>query len=114
VPKYLSMVKYTTEALNGVRRDGYAKRPEAMREFGASVGVRFESILYMMPGGEWDFIAIMDADSVDNLLAMGSFSSASGVVARACNYELFSPEQIDAAIAGSTPHYSPPGTQTDR
>ena len=109
MPKYLTMVKYTTEALNGVRRDGYSRRPEAMREFGASVGVNFETILYLMPGGEWDFIAIMEAASIDNLLAMGSFSGASGVIERSCSYELFSPEQIDAAIAGSTPQYSPPG-----
>ncbi len=93
----------------GVRADGYATRPAAMMALAESLGVTIESVNFTMPG-EWDFVTVMGADTVDGVLAMGSFAGATGVVERSLTYELFSGEQMDAAIATAMPKYVPPGT----
>ena len=110
MPRYVSLVKYTTEAIGRVREDGYATRPPATKAFAESVGVTQESMHFMMPGGDWDFMMVLSAPSVEAVLAMGSFARASGTIERSALFELFSGEQLDAAIARSNPQYSPPGT----
>lgn len=109
MPRYVTLVKYTTEALQGVRADGYATRFDAIKELGESVGVTIESMEFTF-SGEWDFMAVMSAPSVDEVLAMASFAEASGTIERSTMMELFSGEQMDAAIAKATPAYSPPGS----
>ncbi len=108
MPRYVSLVKYSSEALQGVRADGYASRPGAMRQLGESLGVTIESVDFMLPGSEWDFMTVVSAPSADAVIAMGSFAEASGVIQRAVTYELFSGEQLDSAIAAASPEYSPP------
>ncbi len=109
MPRYVTFVKYTTEALQGIRAGGYAARFEQLQAFGESLGVTMESMDFMIPG-EWDFMSTISAPSVNEVLAVHSFSMASGTVERSVTSELFSGEQMDAAISKATPKYSPPGS----
>lgn len=108
--RYLSLTKYTTDALQRVRADGYATRPDAIKAFAQSVGVTVESVEFTL-GGDWDFVAVMTAPSTDEIIAMSSFALASGVVERSQTFHLFSGEEVDAAIATATPEYTPPGSR---
>jgi uncharacterized protein with GYD domain len=81
-----------------------------MRQLAESLGITIESVDFMMPGGEWDFVVIMSSPTADGVMAMGSFADAAGVIERSVNFELFSAEQVDAAIASATPVYRPPGS----
>ena len=108
MPRYMSLVKYTAEALEGVRKDGYATRPPAVTAAAASLGCTVESVDFTFPG-EWDFMIVMSAPSAKEALAMSSFSMGSGVVERTEMHELFSPEEMDQAISGTDPDYTAPG-----
>ena len=108
MPKYAALVKYTPQALEGVRADGYASRPVALHEFAASMGGKIE-FMEFIANGEYDFLGIFDMPSSDSYLAMTSFAGAAGAVERSVIYELHSGEEIDAAVKAHTPDYTPPG-----
>lgn len=107
MPRYMSLVKYTADAYQGVRADGFATRRGALDQLAQSMGGTIESMDFMT-AGEWDFAAVVDLPP-EAAIALSSFSMGTGVVERIVTYELFTGEQMDAAIAAHTPDYTPPG-----
>lgn len=105
--RYLSLVRYSSEARQGVRAHGYASRLPALQAFARSLGGSIESMDFMM-SGEWDFAVVIEMPTTDAMLAMSSFASTAGTVDRVVTYELFSGEQVDAAVAGHAVDYTPP------
>jgi uncharacterized protein with GYD domain len=108
MPRYLSLVKYSDDALRGVRSDGYQSRPEALRALAASFGGSLISMDYT-PDDRWDFAAMFELPTGEALFGMTSFAQASGTVADSMTIELFTPEQADAAMHANQPDYVPPG-----
>ena len=109
MPRYMSLVKYTQDAYEGVRADGYAARPAALQAFAGSLGGSIESMEFMAQG-DWDFVTIMEMPTTDAMLAMASFATASGTVERNMTYELFSGEQMDAAVSAHSVSDTAPGS----
>jgi uncharacterized protein with GYD domain len=106
MPKYLVFGKYAPEALQAVRKAGYTSRLPQMRSVYESVGGRLEWVLFL-DHGEWDFVGLAEA-SGDAAFAVGSMSSASGVLTRSTSYEARTADEMDAIISRAI-DYTPPG-----
>lgn len=106
MPRYLTLTKYTPDALAAVRKEGYTSRVQNLRTLMESVGGSLES-LYFMPSAQWDFVAINNCDS-DAAFAILSLGSSSKVVERVEMYELKTGEEADSAVARQM-QYRPPG-----
>jgi len=106
MPKYLVKANYSPDGLQGLMKDGAAKRVEAARTGVEGAGGTMESFHYAF--GETDAYLVCDFPDNESAAALSMTVSATGAVA--CSVvALLTAEEIDAAIKKS-PSYSPPGT----
>lgn len=106
MPKYLGLVKFTPEGLNGLRREGAAKRPEVGKSIAAALGGTLEC--YYFAFGEYDVYSILDLPDDEAAAALSIAINASGA-SKATITKLLTAEQVDEAF-GRTVDYRPPGT----
>jgi uncharacterized protein with GYD domain len=107
MPKFMATAKYTPQALQGVRKDGYQSRQPALEKLAESLGGKLEQV-YFAVSPNCDLVAIMELPDSAAAFALLSMANASGVTQDGDVFELLSPTQADAAISGQI-QYIPPG-----
>jgi uncharacterized protein with GYD domain len=106
MPKYLGTLKFSSEGLKGLRKDGAANRVEVSRVATASLGGTLECYYYAF--GENDVYAVLDLPDDEAAAAASVTVNASGLV-KATFTKLLTAEQVDEAFK-RTVDYRPPGT----
>jgi uncharacterized protein with GYD domain len=103
--KYLAKVNYTQQGLQGVLKDGGAKRREVAGKLAESLGGKMEAFYFAF--GETDVYAIFDfPDSVSAATASLVVSAAGGATVNIT--VLLTPEEVDA-VAKKSATYTAPG-----
>jgi len=105
MPKYLFSVKYTTDGMKGVMKEGGSKRREAAEQVMKSVGGRIESFYYAF--GEHDVLGIAELpDQVSAAAVSATINSSGGAMVKLT--PLITVEEVDQAAKKMT-QYRPPG-----
>jgi uncharacterized protein with GYD domain len=107
MPKYLLKVRYSSEGISGVMRDGGSARLAAAQDLAKSVGGSVESFHFAF--GDHDAYAICDLPNNKAAAALAMTVSASGRTA-ITTVPLITVDEVDAIAAGTKPTYSPPGS----
>ncbi len=107
MPRYMSLIKYSTGAMASVRSEGYGVRAEAARTAIESAGGTLEEMSFVS-GGQWDIVVIMDLPSSAAMFDMTHATAATGAFERQETLELFSAEEADGAQA-ATMEWTAPG-----
>ena len=105
--KYLLKVRYTSDGLQGVLRDGGSARRTMAAGLGTDAGGTLESFHFAF--GDDDVYAIYDLP--DNAAAARvAMTVSAGGRASVTTVPLLTVEEIDAVAASGTLDYVPPGT----
>jgi uncharacterized protein with GYD domain len=107
MPKYLLKVRYTSDGINGVLRDGGSARRAAADDVAKSVGGAVESFHFAF--GDEDAYVICDLPSNKAAATLAMTVSASGRIAIS-TVPLITVDEVDAIAAGAKPAYTPPGS----
>jgi len=107
--KFMILGKYTSQAMEAVRREGYRTRAAGGDKMAASVGGTFAS-MHFIPDGIWDLVAVFDCDD-DGLFAISSMAGASGTFERFEVHQLRTAEEADKVVAAQV-DWTPPGLGT--
>src|SRR5215218_2184491 len=107
MPKYVAFARYSPEALEGIRKVGYASREPALENLCKSLGGTLEAI-YFLNASHWHLMTIQDLPDTDAVFALFSFVGANGAIPEAEIIELRSPAEADAAVARQL-NWTPPG-----
>jgi uncharacterized protein with GYD domain len=105
--KYLLKVRYTSEGLHGVMRDGGSARRAAAQDLAKNVGGSVESFHFAF--GEEDAYVICDLPDNKAAATIAMTVSSSGRV-EISTVPLLTVEEVDAIAAADTLAYTPPGT----
>ncbi len=108
MPRYVSLIKYSPEALAAVRAEGYAARVEGARTAAESVGGTLEG-MHFVAGGHWDVVVQMNVPTSAGMFDMTHMTMATGTFERSETYEVFTGEEADAAH-GTAVIWTPPGS----
>jgi uncharacterized protein with GYD domain len=106
MPKYLLKVRYTSDGINGVLRDGGSARRAAADDLAKSVGGAVESFHFAF--GDDDAYVICDLPNNKAAATLAMTVSASGRIAIS-TVPLITVDEVDAIAAGTKPAYTPPG-----
>jgi uncharacterized protein with GYD domain len=106
VPKYLLEIKYSLDGVRGVRAKGGTARLAAATELVEGLGGKIESFHFAFGGV--DAYAIVDLPDEVSALA-GALAVGAGGGATQKTVQLFTPVQVDEAVAKHT-SYRPPGS----
>jgi uncharacterized protein with GYD domain len=107
MPKYLLKVRYTSDGINGVLRDGGSARRAAADDVAKSVGGSVESFHFAF--GDEDAYVICDLPNNKAAATLAMTVSASGRIAIS-TVPLITVDEVDAIAAGTKPAYTPPGS----
>jgi uncharacterized protein with GYD domain len=105
VPHYLIRASYTTEGIQGLRREGATPRLDVVRQLAASLGGSMEAAYWAF--GEDDFVCILELPDNAAAAAAASTVAASGAAAVRTTV-LLTAAEVDEARARSVA-YRPPG-----
>ena len=105
IPKYLFQISYTQQGLQGLLKEGGARRREALGDVFDSVGGKLEAFYYAFGSDDAYIIAEMPDDA--SAAAASITVGAAGAISVRTTV-LVEPETIDDAIAKSVT-YRPPG-----
>jgi len=105
MPKYLASVRYTTDGVKGVMKEGGSKRREAADQVIRSVGGKMESFYFAF--GQDDAYIIADFPDNASAAAVSGIVNSSGTTLVKIT-PLITVEEVDQAIK-KTPQYRPPG-----
>jgi uncharacterized protein with GYD domain len=102
--KYLAVITYTAEGLQGLRAKGGTARVEASREFVASAGGSLESFYFALGGDD----AYIVCDLPDNVAAAAT-AIAAGATGMVVNkmVALLTAEEVDQAAAARLTYQAP-------
>jgi len=103
---YMFKVCYTTEGLQGVRKEGAAARGAFIGQLIESVGGSLESFYYAF--GDTDVYVIADLPDQATAAAFATAVGASEAISSFETVVLLSPQEVDAAMKISV-GYRPPG-----
>jgi uncharacterized protein with GYD domain len=103
--KYLLEVKYLSDGVKGVMKDGGSKRRAAAEKAVKSVGGTLEAFYFAF--GAADAYVISDIPDNATAASLAMTLNASGMLTTR-TVVLLSPEEIDTAC-GLSPKYKPPG-----
>jgi len=104
MPRYLIQFSYTTQGLEGVKREGGSSRREAVRQLVESFGGKLEAFYYAF--GSYDGIAI--ADMPDNAAAAAVSVMVNGSGAATTHTTvLLTAEDLDDAVKRSGTYRAP-------
>ena len=104
--KYLLKVRYTSEGIGGVLRDGGSARLAAAEQVAKDVGGSVESFHFAF--GDVDAYVVCDFPDNAAAAALAMTVSASGRVS-ITTVPLLTVEEVDAVASGAKPTYTPPG-----
>jgi uncharacterized protein with GYD domain len=107
MPKYLLKVRYNSDGINGVLRDGGSARRAAADDLAKSVGGAVESFHFAF--GDEDAYVICDLPNNKAAATLAMTVSASGRIAIS-TVPLITVDEVDAIAAGTKPAYTPPGS----
>ncbi len=96
MPRYVSLIKYSPEALAAARSEGYAARVESARKAMEFVGGTLESMDFVA-GGHWDIVVQMNVPTSAGMFDMTHMTMATGTFERSETYEIFTGEEADGA-----------------
>jgi uncharacterized protein with GYD domain len=102
--KYLLRGNYTVEGIKGVRKEGGARRVEAVEAAARSVGGSLESF-YFGFGGD-DFYVIVDLPDIVRAAAISTAVAATGA-ARVETVVLLTAQDVDAAAQINVEYRAP-------
>ena len=105
MPIYLSHATYNATGVQGLIKEGAAKRRATIEAIVQKGGGKLHGFYFAL--GEYDAIVITEYADRAQGLALSIAVNASGAV-RLTQTELLSPEEVDAAIA-TLPAYRAPG-----
>ena len=105
MPKFLLLVHYTKEGVQGLLKDGGTERVERSTEAVKAVGGTIEAFYYTF--GEWDAALIIDVPDNASAVALSMTVAATGTV-RSQAIPLLTPAEIDTAAKMNIP-FHPPG-----
>ncbi len=108
MPRYVSLIKYSPEALAAARAEGYAARVEGARQAMESIGGTLES-MHFVAGGNWDIVVHMNVPSSAGMFDMSHMTMATGTFERSETFEIFTGEEADAAHQ-ATMNWTPPSS----
>ncbi len=108
MPRYVSLIKYSPEALAAARAEGYAARVEGARRAMESIGGTLEG-MHFIGGGQWDIVVQMSVPSSAAMFDMGHMTGATGTFERSETYEIFTGEEADEAH-NEAMSWAPPGS----
>ncbi len=103
--KYLVLGSYTSEGLNGLKKDKASGRREATRQAVESLGGRIEAYYYAF--GEHDTVCIFDFPDNSAAAAFSGAVSMAGLI-RTQTIPLLTVEEVDKAL-GTDVSYRAPG-----
>lgn len=109
MPKYLFKVRYSSEGIEGVMREGGSARLQAARDAAAALGGSVESMHFAF--GEYDAYAIAELPDNKAAAQLAMTVSASGKTLLT-TVALLTVEDVDAVAGASKLDYSPPGGQS--
>jgi uncharacterized protein with GYD domain len=105
--KYLLKVRYSSDGIQGVMRDGGSTRRAAAQDIAKSVGGSVESFHFAF--GDEDAYVICDLPDNKAAASLAMTVSASGRVA-ITTVPLLTVDEMDTIAAGKSLSYTPPGT----
>ena len=108
--KYMIFGKYAPAAAAAVNQAGMVSRRKVMQDYVEGLGGTLIDAYAIAAPTDYDFVFIMEHDSLDagKLVAHNLSSIGSGGFAQGMNLVLASFEEVDAAIK-TMPGYTPPG-----
>ena len=106
MPKYLLKVRYNSDGLTGVMRDGGTARRAAANDLAKQVGGSVESFYFAF--GEVDAYVVCDLPDNAAAARLAMTVSASGRVS-ITTVPLLTVDDVDALVAMGKPDYTPPG-----
>jgi uncharacterized protein with GYD domain len=106
MPKYLLKVRYASEGLEGVMRDGGTARRAAAQDLAKSLGGSVESFHFAF--GDDDAYVVCDLPDNKAAAQLAMTVSASGRVT-ITTVPLLTVDEVDAIAAGRRLEYTPPG-----
>jgi uncharacterized protein with GYD domain len=107
MPKYLLKVRYSSEGLQGVMRDGGTARRAAAQDIAKTLGGSVESFMFAF--GDDDAYVLCDFPDNKAAATLAMTVSASGRVS-VTTVPLLTVDEVDAIAAGRKPDYAPPGS----
>ena len=106
MPKFLLKVRYTSEGLAAVMKDGGSARRAAAEELAKEVGGSLETFHFAF--GDVDAYCIADLPDNKAAAALAMTVSSSGRVA-VTTVPLLTVDEVDVISAGAKPAYRAPG-----
>jgi uncharacterized protein with GYD domain len=106
MPKFLVEAKYSSEGIQGVRKEGAEARIRAISGLTGELGGSMESFYFAF--GDVDAYVIVDLPDDETAAALAMAVEASGMVTMTTT-KLLTGAQVDQALAKSVP-YRAPGT----
>ncbi|MDH5294980.1 MAG: GYD domain-containing protein [Acidimicrobiia bacterium] len=108
MPRYMSLIKYTPDALAGVRASGFKARFDQLEKVTTAHGGTLISMDFVADD-RYDFVAVFELPDHDAFFALNTFSFSLGAIADGMALELYTADQADAALAKSqATDYRPP------
>ena len=100
MPKAVMFGKYSTEAWRGAVEQGATARETQVRALFESLGASLDGF-YMLPGGDWDFMLMVDVPGADTLAAVKKAVSPTGAVVAQDTRVIMTAAEFDASGSGS-------------
>jgi uncharacterized protein with GYD domain len=100
MPKAVMFGKYSPEAWKGAVEQGSTARETQVRALFESLGASLDAF-YMLPGGDWDFMLMIDVPGADTLAAVKKAVSPTGAVIAQDTKVIMTAAEFDASGSGS-------------
>ena len=104
--RYMIKGTYSPDGIQGVMKSGGTARVDAIDKMVAGLGGSMEAFYFAL--GEDDVYVIVDAPSIETMLAVAGAVKSTGVLRDYQTVVLVTPEQVDDAMNVEV-DYTPPG-----